>query len=214
MDLDCIANIIWGQVWLYGKFKPADKNKALRFLRRHAKTYLNNPYFSSALAFAERCEIPPGAQPRFGPPGLMSDAMCMPGKSHTADDVSDRIWSANLALKRAGVCKRSRRIASALQLAGIELDKRGGSPSAEWSWEDVRERIKKHRRRQCAELERLGLSDESVKQALAKRLALRVDHWINSYKTSLTFRAGHPAASVSQPSSVESASPTRPDRRG
>jgi hypothetical protein len=82
----------------------------------------------------------------------------------------------------------------------------------EWSWEDVRERIKKHRRRQCAELERLGLSHESVKQALAKRLALRVDHWINSYKTSLSFRTGHPAASGSQSSGVKSVSPAAATR--
>jgi hypothetical protein len=93
------------------------------------------------------------------------------------NDLSERISVAYSALTDANVPKVRRRIADALQNAGIErrLNSRSnGSNPSEWDDEDVYDRVKKFEQSFFGSPKRIRLS--------AKNRTLLSQHWINIFR--------------------------------
>jgi hypothetical protein len=155
---DQIAEIIWNTLLQSGEFPTAAKSEALNFLSKHRQTYLANPYFDEALAFVEAFELPAHAPPMNEPPAFRSRSRTVRTYASNArlkSDLSERIYIADEALKRAGLkTKRRPVIGRALEDAAVEH--RSGDTT--WTSEEVNERVKEYQRSQ-----RLQWSKRKVK---------------------------------------------------
>ena len=172
-----MTKIVWGFLQQYGQFKTSTRGTALRFLRRHSETYLANPYIERTLAFIETHDLPPNAALYPMIPGMRSAHLSRGPINNADDDLSDRIFAAFYALPRAGIKKRSPRIAAALTASRIAA--RVGKV---WSWADVNERVKAYARGQRRQHRKAGLSELAVESLFEQHKASRVDHWIFSFK--------------------------------
>ena len=105
----------------------------------------------------------------------MSDKMSAQGaaRHRIQNDLSERIFAAYYALPRAGIKKRSPKIAAALEAA-----KAGGREN--WSWADVHDRLKVFERTERSLL-RKHLVPKVAKQ-LARMKGQCADKWISSFK--------------------------------
>jgi hypothetical protein len=139
-----ISDRLWRSLIGFGVFEACSTESALAFVRRYRSTILAGPDCDRLIEFLERYDLPRDARSPFKPPYLVSPVPTTQGYSrnpHLKDDLSERIWGADLALKQAGlVSRRRRRIAEFLNRAGIHK-KRFGSL---WGPEDIQQRIKEH----------------------------------------------------------------------
>jgi len=173
-----VAKAVWGFLLQYGQFKMSSRAAALRFMRRHSDTYLANPYLEQALMFIETHDIPRHAPLLFRPAALRSGHMSVQSDGDRgADDLSDRIFAAYYALRRAGVQRRSSRIA-----AGLTASKVGASVGMHWVYADVNDRIKAHTRSQRRQLGKHARSDQDVDSLFEQHKVSRVDFWISSFR--------------------------------
>ena len=183
-----IANKVWGVLRQNCAFDASSKQAALRFLRRHSKTYFDNPYLRPALEFIENFDLPTDANFPFGPPALLSGSMSVQGRRtpRLVDDLSDRIFAAYYALRRAGVKHRTPSIAKALTTAKIRKREKGRGIRTEWDWTDVNDRVKGYEKTKRKKLAKLGQPRAAIKQMLADFKEHRVDYWISSFKFAKT----------------------------
>jgi hypothetical protein len=175
---------VWGTVLQYGQFAPATRSAALRFLRRHADTYFRLPHLESVLEFVQTHEIPEDLETKLSRlPSFMSRHVSTPwAPPDFRDDLSDRIFAAHYALPRAGVKKRSPRIAAALSAS----DKT--AKPTEWGWEQVNERVKAFTKSQKGRLIKLGATGHKLASQFEQFKNGRVDFWISSFKFNRSMR--------------------------
>lgn len=170
-----IAEIIWNVLLQSGEFPTATKSEVLDFLRKHRQTYLANPYFDQALAYVEAFDLPADGVPMIEPPTFRSRSRTVriyPSNARLKSDLSERIYIADQALKRAGLkTKRRSVIVGALEDAAVEH--RSGDTM--WTPENVNERVKEYQRSQ-----RLLWSKRKIKWS-GEHL---VDDRIHSFKLS------------------------------
>lgn len=167
--LQRLAQVIWGNLFQYGDFRGCGEQKAKAFLQRHSKTYLVSLDVTRALEVIEELEIPADAGQHIRPPHLMSLTMSAQGQGNPrlGDDVSERIYTAYHALKRARVKKIRPRIAEALSQEGVSGGRRR-SKARGWDWSGVHDRIKRYDR---------GLRQRFEKEAGKNNVAEKVRGW-------------------------------------
>ena len=119
--LEQMASAIWGNLSQFGQIEPCSPGKAIRFLRRHAGTYLaGKPLrLPRVLKLVQELEVTPkkpGEPKPFAPPLIVSRSRSAhgTGNSRLQDDLSERIYVALHALKRSSVKSPQNRIADAL----------------------------------------------------------------------------------------------------
>jgi hypothetical protein len=129
----------------YAPAERGDQREAIAFLERHADTYLA----AFDVAAALRCireSAPPAKEagvPR--PPHLVSSHIAAHGDGtpQLRDDLSERIYAAYKALRKAGVGGARQRVAEALNREGLKISARG-TRSTVWGPYEVYERVKQY----------------------------------------------------------------------
>jgi hypothetical protein len=137
------AEILWGNLMLYGEIEPCSTEQALAYVRRNGDTHLANPYLNATIEFLERFELPSGARNPFTAPYLQSKSMSAQGGNpnpHLTDDLSERIYGADHALRRTGLKRWRPLIARVLNEA--KAPKRRSRLA--WGAEDVSNRVKEY----------------------------------------------------------------------
>jgi len=161
MRLEHLAEVIWGTVLQFARFPVSSREEALRFLETHGMTYLAGLKIEAELEYIRNAK-PPSASGVTVPPHLLSGRMSAQGQgtSQLADDLTERIWVAYRALRKANVRNARRVVAAALNEQGLETRARGATSRA-WGPEEIGERVKqfetreKRRSRSSSEWEKL-----------------------------------------------------------
>ena len=167
--LQSLAKVIWADLFNYGDFRGCGRQKATAFLQKHSKTYLVSLDVKRAFEVMEELAIPADTGQPFRPPHLKSLTMSAQGQGNPrlGDDVSERIYTAYHALKRARVKKIRPRIAEALSQEGVSGGRRR-SKARGWDWSGVHDRIKRYDR---------GLRQRFEKEAGKNNVAEKVREW-------------------------------------
>ena len=143
--LERLAESVAQTVFKFAPIGMASKDQALRFLERHAETYLSHPQLDATLDFVRRSPGPQAGVDFFPQPKLASsrNAVFGSGTPRIGDDLSERIYAAYHALRRARVHGARTLVAEALNRHGIRssfLDDRRKA----WGPDEVWERVKQY----------------------------------------------------------------------
>ncbi len=122
--LERLAELIWGMVLQFAPFEPGGKLEVVRFLERHAGTYLAGCDLEAALKHVRDSATPMHYGALFQLPHLMSRSRSAQGRGnpHLREDLSERIYVGYHALRRAGVRNVRARIAEALNRQGLRKE--------------------------------------------------------------------------------------------
>jgi hypothetical protein len=136
------AEIVWGDLLLFGQFEAASKREAQSFFKKHSSDW-HHPWLEPALKFLEEFEVPPWPEAPFDQQQLVGpDASTQVGGSpYLENDLSQRIASADYVLKKASIRGRRARVAKALNES--HLTRR---PDDTWGPEEVRNRVRSYER--------------------------------------------------------------------
>jgi len=134
---------IWTIFLQCGVVEAASKRATILFLKRHRATYLAHLDLDFLIAWIEKLELPDDADDPFGPPAMVSASVTRRGQSNPRlqDDLTERIYTAYQVLRRQRIKRSRQRIAETLNRLQI-TKARGGQ--ADWTWQDVNDRIKSH----------------------------------------------------------------------
>jgi hypothetical protein len=169
------ADAIWWNLQAYGEFDPSSKGAALGFIKRHLGTYFGN--LKPVLSILENYGIPQGMRRAMGHPSFMSQNLNVagPGNPHLRDDLSERIFAAYHALPRAGMKRRSPKIAAALNSAHA-------AGRDDWDWNDVNERVKGCKRGLRLRLRKHGMAAYTLAAELKGEEYRQAHLWIGMFK--------------------------------
>jgi hypothetical protein len=129
----------------YAPAERGDQRETITFLERHADTYLA-PFDVAAALRCIRESAPPVKEVGVTrPPHLVSSHIAAHGDGtpQLRDDLSERIYAAYKALRRAGVGGARQRVADALNRKGLKISARG-TRSTVWGPYEVYERVKQY----------------------------------------------------------------------
>jgi hypothetical protein len=140
--LEVLAGVIWGTVLQYARFPASSREDALRFLEKHAETYLSSFNMKAILEHVRNAK-PSGFGRAWVAPHLLSARLSAQGQGtpQLADDLTERIWVGYQALRKANVRNARRLVAAALNQQGLETRARGATSRA-WGPEEIGERVK------------------------------------------------------------------------
>jgi hypothetical protein len=195
-----IADHLWRLLASYGEFEQSTRGQAIAFLKTHANTYLANcPSLVTTIELVEGYSLPPGLRSPFKAPALLSDFLNVQGPDPTpyiTTDLSERIYAADHALKRAGQKKHHVRIANAMNRFKVRRVQRKKQSHDGWVPQDVNERVKEYERRfqnqlgrnlRCTSIDELHrtLSKQSrtLEDEIQKLRITLVDKWVTMFRT-------------------------------
>jgi len=198
--LDRLADTIWGTLFECAPLPASDTGRVVDFLREHANTYLAGFDIEAAVKWVQEFPEPPPEASSAHPPHLMSPRLSASGAGNPqlGDDLSERVYAAYHALRRARVHNARGRIACVLNQKGLTTQARGSTPKR-WGSYEVYERVKHYEAGVKARLERLFArqQEEAPLPAIeaaafgkqipseAKRLAGSVvDKWVFLFQSS------------------------------
>lgn len=141
--LESLRDVIWGTLRLFAPFDLSNKQEAVEFLEEHADTYLAGFDVATALKRVRDAAPPMRYAALFRPPRLMSRIQSSTGLGdpHLREDLTERIYAAYHALRKAGVRNARGRVAEALNKQGLSTQARGGT-LRKWGGDEVYERVK------------------------------------------------------------------------
>jgi hypothetical protein len=144
--LERLSEVIWGTVLQFGRFSISRRDEAMEFLEEHAGTYLVAFDVEAAVKQVRDSTAPARHTQGLPPPNLQSRSLSVQGTEtpHRKDDVSERIFAAYYALRRAGVRGARGRVAAALNQQGLQTRARGATLRV-WGPYEVYERVKQYR---------------------------------------------------------------------
>ncbi len=127
--LNRLADTIWGTLFEFAPLPISDKGRAVEFLREHANTYLAGFDTEAAVKRVQESRGPPPEASLAHPPHLMSRRFSASGTGNPrlGDDLSERVYAAYHALRRARVHNARDRIAGVLNQRGFTTQARGGT---------------------------------------------------------------------------------------
>jgi hypothetical protein len=179
-----IADLLWGRVRRLDAHQAASNEEALSFLRLHAETHLANPFVGRAINLIQDFEVPAEELRPLAKPNLVSRSRAGFGTDpHLQDDLSERLFATDHALKRMGLRRTRKKIAAVLNEGKIQTSRRLKRDVAEQEWlpGEVHERVKTFEKRIKQQLSRVpagrNLNDlvREVRDGMA-------DKWIGEYK--------------------------------
>lgn len=158
--LERVSDIIWGTILVHAPIDTAGRQVVLDVLEAHRHTYLSgiNHVFDleGAINYVRQATPPDRPGSLCPPPRLMSYSLATHGAGNPqrGDDLSERIYAAYYALRRARLQDARKRIAAVLNKLGLRLKARPNSVS-DWGPYEVYERVKQYEQSQ---LRRFGKS--------------------------------------------------------
>jgi hypothetical protein len=166
--VDKLGQLVFDTVCQWGEFPHGTKAQAMRFLRRHARTYFcprfpGDTRLERVLAFIDAHELAKDAPRRFKPPFLIGPQLNAQGQGpyRLEDDVSERIFAAYHAL---GSRNRQRVELIRRALEEAEVARKRDKGSTKWSDADVRDRVRSYDRQLRSKRHYVRQKDEKVHQ--------------------------------------------------
>jgi hypothetical protein len=145
--------VIWGTLLQHAAFAIARKPTAVEFVEAHADTYLAGLQaagfdIEGVLEYLRNSPPPARHAGPSKPPNLLSAHLSVYSdvKTHLKDDLSERIYAAYHALRRAGIHGARRRIAVALNDQGLRTRARAETDTR-WGASEVYERVRQYQAR-------------------------------------------------------------------
>ena len=140
--LDRLAGVIWSALFEFGRIEIATKPEAIRFLREHAHTYLSSFDIEGIVKQVDKRDEPSRHREFFLPPNLMGEGRSVQsgGPARLRDDLTERIYVAYYALRRASIRNARGRIAAVLNQRGLRTHARSGTGQS-WGSPEVIERV-------------------------------------------------------------------------
>ncbi len=122
--LDRLGNMIWGTIFQVAPFQISKKQQAVRFLKRHAASYLSWFDVERALASVKDNPRPRRPEELFRADRLRSGSLGVRGpvEARWQDDLTERICGAYYALRQAEVYDARGKIAQALNRHGMRTE--------------------------------------------------------------------------------------------
>ena len=117
--------------------------EGLTLLEKTCETHFAGPIVHEAISFAEQFEVPPEVGQAQRPILLSRHPSASGSDARFPDDLSERIYVADHALKAAGVKRRKNRIAEALNPRKLRAGRKQAD-SREWVPEDINDRVKSY----------------------------------------------------------------------
>ena len=141
--LERLGDVIWETIFQVAPFQISKKQQAVRFLKRHAASYLSWFDVERALASVKDNPRPRRAEELFRADRLRSGSLGVGGPvdARSQDDLTERICGAYYALRQAEVYDARGKIAQALNRHGLRSRVRR-DVSRKWGSAQVYERVK------------------------------------------------------------------------
>ena len=176
--VDRVAEVLWLTMLDSGQIKIAPKEEAVQFLKTHALTYLASFDVNSLVEYLQNQPEPSRHTDFFRPPKLRGANRTAWGQGPAGlqDDLTERIYVAYHALRRAGIRNARGRIASVLNELGYEPSVRSVT-ECKWGPSEVNERVRQFGDR-IVRQHRLSKRDMTQKERLRN---MRVDAWIHGF---------------------------------
>ena len=184
--LDRLAEMIWLTFLEVGRIEIGTKPEAIRFLQEHAHTYLSSLDVKGIVEQVDQRDEPSRHREFFRPPNLMGEGRSGPGggPARLQDDLTERIYVAYYALRRASIRNARGRIAAVLNQLGIRTQARSDTAQT-WGSPEVIERVHQFEDG-IVRRERLARFDgvERIKK-IARLRNMLVDGWIYEFRFAL-----------------------------
>jgi hypothetical protein len=181
--LDRLAEMIWLTVLEVGRIEIATKPEAIRFLQEHAHTYLSSFDVKEIVEQVDQHDEPSRHREVFRPPNLMGEGRSVQGggPARLRDDLTERIYVAYYALRRAGIRNARSHIAAVLNQRGLRTQARSDKMQT-WGSPEVIERVQQFedgivRRQRLARFDGV----ERIKE-IARLRNMLVDSWIYGFR--------------------------------
>ena len=181
-ELNRLSEVIWLTMLDVGEIKIASKTQVIRFLERHADTYLASLAARHFIDLIEKRARPLRHREYFQPPKLASRGRSVRGDGprQLQDDLTERIYVAYHALRRARVGSARGRVARVLNDFGLRTKARG-AVDRKWGSQEVIARVQ-----QCDDRivrqHQLNQLDTTERRNERERLkAMLVDGWIYAF---------------------------------
>jgi hypothetical protein len=143
-SLDRLAEVIWRTVLQNARFSTSGKEAAVAFLRKHASTHLVAFDVEAAVKYLREANVPSPSPPAAASQLLARRLAVQAGPApQLRDDLSERIYAAYHALRRARVHGARRRVAETLNRHNIRTEARGETDRA-WGSDEVVDRLKQY----------------------------------------------------------------------
>jgi hypothetical protein len=179
-----IADLLWGRVRRLDAHQAASNQEALSFLEVHADTHFANPFIGRAIDLVQDFDVPAEELRPAAKPNLTSRSRAGFGTDpHLQDDLSERLFAADHALKRMGLRRTRKMIAAVLNEGKIQSSRRLKRDAAEQEWlpEEVHERVKAFEKRIKQRLSRVP-AGRSLNDLVREARDGMADKWIGEYK--------------------------------
>jgi hypothetical protein len=191
--LDRLAEMIWLTFLEVGRIEIGTKPEVIRFLQEHAHTYLSSFDIEGIVEQVDKLDEPSRRRESFQPANLMGGGRSVPGgkPARLRDDLTERIYAAYYALRRASIRNARSHIAAVLNHLGIRTQARSDTTQT-WGSPEVIERVQQFedgivRRQRLARFDGV----ERIKE-IARLRDMLVDSWIFGFR----FALGRLAAAI------------------
>ena len=179
-----IADLLWRRVRRLNAHDAASNAEALSFLEQHAETHFANPFIGRTIELVRDFDVPAEDMRPSQKPSLVSASMmAYGGDPHLLDDLSERLFVADHALKGAGLRRRRKKIAEVLNKGEVQTQRRRARHPADQEWlaEDVHERVKAFEKRIRRQFTKPGPGRTLTDLVRAERERLTA-RWISEYR--------------------------------
>jgi hypothetical protein len=179
-----LSEMVWLTLFDRGEIRMAAKQQAIHFLKEHAKTYLNSFDINRIVQLVTELGEPSRHAETLRPPRLMGRQRSVhgQGKAQLQDDLSERIYVAYYALRRAGTKNARTRIAAALNRFHLKTRARPGTERT-WGSAEVMERVRQFEDRLMRQHRLLGRPHPA--QQIERLRNMLVDSWIHGFHFAL-----------------------------
>jgi hypothetical protein len=143
--LDRLADVIWGTLFECAPLPFSEREGVVNFLQKHAETYLATFDIEAAVKWILESPVPSPEAGSANPPRLMSHRLSAfgAGNPQLRDDLSERIYAAYHALRRARIHNARGRIANVLNHKGLTTHAREKAYNR-WGSYEVYGRVKEY----------------------------------------------------------------------
>jgi len=171
-----VAENLWLGLVSVGKIRRAEKQQAIDFLMTHSKTYFKSLDIKRLVQLVGDHGEPRNNDQAFRPAGLTGANRSVQNPGRLEDDLTERIYVAYHALRRAGVPNARGQIASALNRFGIETRARSKTDRA-WGSAEVHERVRQFEQLQTRRARTLRRDSKLDDIGWARKVAQQVELW-------------------------------------
>jgi hypothetical protein len=198
-----VAEVIWGTLLDTGQIEIASTEQVMEFLEEHAPTYLASFDVPAMVKYLRQVKAPTRHSDFFRPSNLMGKRRSGShrGPDQLPDDLTERIYAAYHALRKAQVRDARGRVSEVLNRLGYKTQSR--SDVNQWSSAEVIERCRQYEAR-LKQRYRLT-NNEAGRMKLAQLREAGVAIWVSGFRFRLQFHGNKPIGTA-----IKRANPSGP----